>query len=79
VDEPLTVAFGALACEMLEDLNDRLDAQPKAEPLSYGVLADLLAARIEPRIAAMEQRLAGLAADMGMLKVRMRAPRRKIP
>ncbi len=75
---PIVLAFQALTAEMLEDLTDRLDAQPRAEPLNYGILADLLAARIEPRLQALEERTAEIAASIAILKIRARS-RHKLP
>jgi hypothetical protein len=53
---PLNLAFSALIAEQLEDLTDRLDSQPKPEALNIGVLADLLAARLQPQIDLMNER-----------------------
>ncbi len=66
------LAFSALIAEQLEDLTDRLDAQPKPETLNYQVLCDLLEARLRPDLQLLHERLVALNADVALLKARSR-------
>jgi hypothetical protein len=65
-----TALLAGLLEELCEDLTDQLAARPEPERLNYGVLADMVAARIEPRLAALEHRVRGMAADMALIKTR---------
>jgi hypothetical protein len=72
VADPIQLAFSALIAEQLEDLDERFDSLPKPEVVDYQWLADMVAARLQPQIDLMNERLTAVATDLALLKMRAR-------